>query len=271
MKKLFFYVVIFLLVYSCQESSTTLDLASTWEGERIFIDAQLNVDSPIEIAISTTINPIGEDSSVPIDTLHPYLLENGSNKITLTYEDGKYVSEHKVNGGHTYQLYVDYEGEAIYSKELFIPEHDFSFMLKKKTVDADSLHMSTSVFIPDLDAYNISIRFEYSDFGMVQCNKTLNYDNECYQETKELDCIRNSVLNMMLAMDFSQCYNYAYHENDFVDLFIAYDSKDLTDQLKNNSYNRHEFGQSEVFQSSFNGAYGIFAYRYENKIKIPFK
>ena len=261
-----------LTFFSCSDSYIEeIEIDSVWEGERMFIDAQLSINEPISIAITKTVDPIGLDTVKYIDTLQPYIMK-GNDKITLAYDNllNRYVSDTLVEGDFHYQLFVPSGDSLIFSEELFIPYYDFKVKVVKADITAQAAEIIWNYYVPDIDAYRIGMGVDHS-LEILQCLPSRKYSNSCYDSLRQLSCVVEKQVDLKWNIDFSRCWTYEYSSDDFVELFLRFESKSLVDQRNNNRYNVAEYGLNDAFTSSFNGAYGIFGYRYEERNRVDFK
>lgn len=265
MKKIILFLI---FIASCSP-----DQLDQWEGQKIFIDAQLKIDQPVSIFISNTINPVGIDSTKSIKNAKVNLIVDEVEKIDLFYNENTdlYESEYVVTSGKNYRLTVENDNEIIQSRVLDVPKFTFHKEVENIIFTQDTFSVDLKITIPEIHAYKINFKKNYSRFELAQFsrNRSFNTNNACYNETSALNCLLNKDVILSWKNTFSSNH-VTLKKGDYIDLVIQFDSKELTDQKRYNEYNGNE-GRLQSFSSGFKNGYGVFGYKYISSIRIYYE
>lgn len=272
MKDLFKIIFLVILFIRCGETESVLDLDDAWEGEVPYIDAQINCYEEAVIDISKTVNPIGLYDKEAISDARVTLIINDSEVHELSFVDTtqRYQSSYVITPGNCYKLMIDIDDEIISSKEVCIPYFKFDYILSNKTFIDSTLKFDMKIIVPDtIDAYHLVFFMGKSESMLYFTVNKVEFD--ClYDDFKvDINCITNNEINFSFEQRFTDTKLYKYSEEDYIGTSIRFESKDLVDLLSRNAYSSSEFGKNNEFDSSFDNAYGVFGYKFQDAYIIP--
>lgn len=266
--KHFGFLAISFLYFSC-ENTIPISLSNDyWEGEKIFVLAQLNVNSNAEVTIQNTFNPVIKP--LPKKQILPdmtvFVLRDGFYFDSLSFDEGKnrYIGKKIIYGGHSYQIVIPQTSDTIKSQKLFFPDRQIKIESIETVIDQDTLRNQ------------LMIKFNNFNSGFAKVNLShpsrilMNSKLESLTKTYNSNCINNSTVDLKCLKDTLYCQKvflqyfpqrYSILKTDSVFIEVEYLSPELELLINGNSSKRIEFSTNNPFKSSFTNAYGYFGYK----------
>lgn len=260
------YTVFFL--FSC-ENSTSISLSDEyWEGQKILILAQLNLNSNAEVTIQNTFNPVIHPLPKPqiISDMAVFILKDGLNFDTLVFDQAKnkYIGKRIINGGHNYQVSIPQEKDTIKCQILFFPERQIQIEKIKTTIIGDSIKNELKIKFQNFTTGNANVNLSYPSTVLRNSkleSLTKRYNSHCINNSKvDLKCLQDTVYS---RTDLLQYFpdRYTIMKTDSIIVKVEYISPELELIINGNSNSTIEFTANNPFKSSFNNAYGYFGYK----------
>lgn len=273
MQEIFKYIITLSLL-SFVACNDELVLEDTWEGERLFIAAEMVVGDSLEVKISRTFNPIlsAYPDDVEIADASVALITNSTDSIGLHWNDElrSYTTPYVITSPNCYRVIVIHDAELITSKEVCIPEVGINIVKDSLYADNNDFYFAANISLDNVDAYNVRFLYFFSptlDRNYSESGAFSDIDTPCYTRTLDVNCLGDSNYNLVYSNSF---FNYKYDPRDYFAMSVSFLSKELEDITTDNSYNNGEFEINSSFTSSFDNAYGIFGYIYNGKFIFPF-
>lgn len=271
----FFYLYSVFFLFSC-ENSTSISLSDDyWEGQKILILAQLNINSNAEVSIQNTFNPIIQPlpKSQIVTDMEVFILKDGIYFDSLHFDEAKkkYIGKKNIKGAHFYQVIIPQKKDTIKSQILYFPQQQIQITSIKTSINADTIKNELKIKFENFTKGIAKVNLIYP--GQVLKNSKL----ESFKKTFNSQCIINSEVDLKCIKDTVYCRQdflqffperYTILKTDSIFIKVEYVSPELELLLNANSNNTIEFSANNPFKSSFNNAYGYFGYKfsiYESK------
>lgn len=279
MKKFIFFT--FLIQISCSSDySLPLNLNSDyWDGEKLVIIAEFNVNEMAELTIQKTFSPVQKQLPEPqfVKDKDVFIIQNSLifEKMYFDPIDEKYKSTKPIKVGFDYKIVIPQLVDTIMSKSIFIPDEKIFVNDFKSSVIDSVIIGEARLSFQNFEKGSAAVRINFVGPKLI-----MNFKNKSSKSKYEPDCYIGSLLNIACIKDSTfymqnsvEYFNkrYTIAKEDSLKLSIQYISPELENLNNSNAYNGSEFGVNNAFVSSFTNAYGIFGYKHTLSIKIPIK
>lgn len=257
-----------LLFYSCENSEPLTLSDEYWEGEKILIIAQLNLNSNAEVTILNTFNPVVTPlpQKQALSDMNVFILKDGIYFDSLNFDDSqsKYFGNKLIVGGHFYQVVIPQTTDTIKSQVLFFPDVQIRLEGLSTLIDNDSIKTELKIRFINFSTGFAKVNLSFPSQVLMNSKLesfTTKYNSNCISKSEiDLKCLKDSVF---CQNDFLHYFpqRYTILKTDSIFCRVEYFSPDL-ELLKNGNANKLiEFSTNNPFKSSFSNAYGYFGYK----------